>query len=195
MSEKGIKFEKAMKHKILIPISLILLVVTSAFSIKRTQSKKTFTVKNGKVAINKKTITPNWLLSDCKSALGEPSKTKQGYNNTHTYDDLGIVLFESAKDKVGSGIVSEIQYYFSSPPEPNSVTPNGFFTGVVKVDKLTVTSALSATVMLNKLSKWQKTDSYMEHNYRMANSGLYIYFQFNSDETKLIKMSVGISKK
>lgn len=151
-------------------------------------------VSKGTISVGKKKVAPDWKLSTYKSALGEPSRTRDGYNKTHTYDDNGLVLFEPMKDKVPNGIISEFQIYLNTP-EANEVTPKGTYSGTLKIDKLNVTGSLTATTMLNKLKGWQKTDSYMEHSYRMAKGGLYIYFQFNDSETSLIKVSIGPDKK
>lgn len=140
-------------------------------------------------------VTADWSLSAFKKALGEPDRSREGYNKTHTYDNKSIVLFEKMTDKKPSGTVSEIQYHFHVS-EANNVTPNGSgFSGTIKVDKLEVTRSLDAKTMLAKLKKWEKTDSYIEHSYRMASNGLYIYFQFNSSEDKLEKISVGPDKR
>jgi len=150
-------------------------------------------VKKGAIVINKVNVTKDWNLSTFQNVLGSSSRSRDGYNKTHTYDDYGFVLFEPMKDKKPSGIISEYQIYFSAP-EANEVTPKGTYSGTVLVDKLKVTASLTAATMLAKLKKWKKTDSYMEHSYRMANSGLYIYFQFNDSDSQLIKMSIGPDK-
>ncbi len=151
-------------------------------------------IRKGKVTINKSQVVPNWSLSGFKKVLGEPERERTGYNNTHTYDKNSIVLFEPAKEKVGGGIVSEFQIHFKVT-EANDVTPTGDgFQGNLSVDNLIITEVLTAEGMLSKLKKWKKTDSYMEHSYRMASKGLYIYFQFNDDENRLLKVSIGPDK-
>ena len=152
-------------------------------------------IKKGVMKIDGTNVTADWSLASFKKALGEPERSREGYNKTHTYDNKSIVLFEKMSDKKPSGIVSEVQYYFHVA-ESNNVTPDGpAFSGKIKVDKLEVIRNLSATTMLSKLKNWEKTDSYIEHSYRMASKGLYIYFQFNDSEDKLEKISVGPDKK
>jgi hypothetical protein len=158
-------------------------------------SDPTVVIKKGVMKINGVNVTADWSLSNFKKALGEPDRTRDGYNKTHTYDKKSIVLFEKMSDKKPSGTVSEAQFYFHVA-ESNNVTPDGpAFSGTIKVDKLVVSRNLSATTMLAKLKKWEKTDSYIEHSYRMASKGIYIYFQFNDSEDKLVKISVGPDKK
>lgn len=150
--------------------------------------------KKTSITIDGKKVVPDWSLTMFKGALGEADRDRDGYNKTHTYDKLGIVLFEPMKDKMPSGIISEVQIYFNVP-EANNVTPKGTYNGLLKIDKMTITSALDATTMLAKLKGWKKTDSYIEHSYRMARNGFYIYFQFNDSETGLVKVSIGPDKR
>lgn len=151
-------------------------------------------IKKGKMAINGKIVTADWSLSGYKSVLGEPERSRDGYNKTHTYDAKSIVLFEKMADKVATGTVSEVQFYYYVP-EANNVTPKGQFSGTIKIDNLVVSRNLTSKQMLAKLKKWNKTDSYIEHSYRMASKGLYIYFQFNDAEDGLVKISVGPDKR
>jgi|GEM_PF-1077923 len=158
-----------------------------------TSSSPAVKVGSGKVSINGTTVVPDWSLTGFKKVLGEADRPREGYNKTHTYDTKGIVLFEPYVDKVLTGRVSEVQYYFGVP-EPNNVTPKGTFSGTIMVDKLKVSSTLTPSVMRSKLKGWTESDSYMDHNFRMANSGLYIYFQFSDDEKSLLKISIGPDK-
>lgn len=181
--------------RILALFTLIAFVAgASSFMTPAGDSSTVVKIKKGKFFINGSHINSGWGLGICKTALGEPDRVRDGYNKTHTYDSKSVVLFEPMKDKTPSGTVSEIQFYFYVP-EPNNVTPNGQFGGSIKVDKLVVTKNLSAKTMLSKLKSWSKTDSYIEHSYRMASKGLYIYFQFNDNEDQLVKISVGPDKK
>jgi hypothetical protein len=172
----------------------IAIVFGGLSSFSSSSGETSIVIKNGKFSINGVAITPNWSLSDCKKALGEPERVRDGYNKTHTYDKKSIVLFEKVSNKVPSGTVSEIQAHYSVP-DPNNVTPNGNFTGKITIDKLKLNSSVSAVEMKAKLKKWKVTDSYIEHSYRMASKGLYIYFQYNDNETQLLKISIGPDKK
>lgn len=152
-------------------------------------------VKKGAMKIDGINVSNDWSLTSFKKALGEPDRVRDGYNKTHTYDTKNIVLFEKVNNKVPSGTVMEAQFHFYVP-EQNDVTPKGStFTGTLVVDKLAITRDLSAATMLAKLKKWEKTDSFLEHSYRMASRGMYIYFQFNSSEDKLDKVSIGQDRK
>lgn len=152
-------------------------------------------VKKGNISVQGTKVVPGWSLNTFKTALGEPDRSRDGYNNTYTYDNLSVVLFEKKSDKKGTGIVNEFQLHYKVS-DPNDVTPNGNgFKGSLKIDKLVVTSSLTPELMQSKLKAWKKTDSYIEHSYRMSNGPLYIYFQFNENETGLEKVSIGPNTK
>jgi hypothetical protein len=148
-------------------------------------------LKKGNVKLNKTIVTKDWKLSGFTNTLGKPERERDGANKTHTYDKYGIVLFEPKNDKKEpSGTISEFQFYFSVP-EPNVVTPTGVYTNNIKIDKLIVNAGLTSEKMKKALKKWTSTESYLEHSFRMQYKLIYVYFQFDQTETKLIKLSVG----
>lgn len=181
-----------MKRTIIAFVAAVALFVSSGFS--PNESGNSIIVKKGKFTINNVNVTPAWNLAPILAVLGEDARKRDGYNTTYTYDNKGMVAFEPMKDKKQTGLISEFQTYFSIP-EPNNVTPSKGFVGTIKIDKLVVTAALTPAVMMKKLKGWNKTDSYLSHSYRMASKGLYIYFQFNDDETSLVKISIGPDKR
>jgi hypothetical protein len=175
------------------PFALVFLLLSSFISV--TPSGMDVSIKKGKFIINKVKILPSWSLATCKQALGAPDRSTDGYNITHTYDDLAVVLFEPKMKEQGSGKVSEIQFYFTLPAEPAGNAPkNGLYRGKMKIGGLTVTANMTPSQMRKGLKGWKETDSYSEHNFRMSQKGLYVYFLFNDAETKLIKCSVGPDK-
>jgi hypothetical protein len=151
-------------------------------------------IKKKKFMVGKFNVTDSWPLSGLTATLGSDYRRKEGYNITYTYDNNGIVLFESTNsNKQPSGSVSEVQVYFVVKSE-NEVMPRSSYPKLVKIDKLLVDENLTPSMMLAKLSGWKKTDSYIEHSFRMSNGPLYIYFQFTDDEQKLQKISIGRAK-
>lgn len=182
---------KTLKLSFAVLLSSLMLLFLSSFT---PLDKENIKVSKGKLKINNIQLTPDWNLDQFIKALGVPSKVRDGYNKTHTYHSKGLVLFEPMKDEKPSGKISEIQCYLSPAPQPNNVTPDGICIIPIKIDNLELSSTLSSSVMRAKLKKWQKTDSYIEHSYRMASKGLYIYFQFNDAEDQLIKISIGPDK-
>jgi len=152
-------------------------------------------IKGGEVSLGKKNnVADDWNVQDGVKYLGDDARVREGFNKTHTYDNMGVVLFESLVEKVPSGKISELQVYFSIP-EPNNVTPKIGFTGTLKIETLTITSSTSLETLLSKLEGYAETESYAEHSHRLAKDGLYIYFLYDKTDTQLVKVSVGQDKR
>ena len=151
-------------------------------------------VKGGKVTVAGARIPADWSIAPILEKLGSNYRKRDGYNITYTYDPYGIVLFEKKGNENGTGKLIEIQVHFGGV-EPNNVTPTGNYTGNAMVEKLTVNAGLASQNMMASLKKYAQTESYTEHNFRMAYKGVYIYFLFNDNEQSLMKISIGPDKK
>jgi hypothetical protein len=180
------------KFFLFIPFAFLFFLLSSFNSV--TPSGMNVTVKKGKFVINGVSMVNPWALATCEKALGTADRSRDGYNITHTYDELSVVLFEPKSGEKGSGTVSEIQFYFSFPSDPPSLAPKNAYKGKMKIGKLNVQADMTSAQMKKGLKGWLETDSYSEHNYRMSQKGLYVYFLFNDAETKLIKVSIGPDK-
>lgn len=152
------------------------------------------TIKDGKFLINKTAVSAGWRQDEVSMDLGINDRRRSGANVTHTYDNYGIVLFEKSLNNVASGILAEIQFFIAAG-DSNAVTPKSFFVGKMKIEKLKISSNLSWNEVKEQLKAYKQTESYIEHSYRLAYNGIYIYFQFNQTETQLLKISVGKDKK
>lgn len=153
------------------------------------------TVKSGEINLGKKNnVADDWSVQDGVSYLGDGARIRDGYNKTYTYDNMGVVLFESMVDKTPSGKISEMQIHFSIP-ESNNVTPKTGFIGKFAIENLRVTSSTSIDIIKEKLKGYAETESYLEHSHRLAKDGLYIYFQYDKTDTQLLKVSVGQDKR
>jgi len=153
----------------------------------------TVAVKAGKLMLDGYTVSQSWSVQPVLDRLGKPDRIKDGYNMVYTYNS-GIVVFESKSNDKGTGLLSELQFHFEKTLTTD-IGPDNVYRGTVTVEKLKATYLLGAREMLTKLKKYAKTDSYMEHNYRMAYKGLYVYFLFNDSETALKKISIGPDKR
>lgn len=172
-------------------LTLTAFLFTCVLSFAQPSAKKiSVVIKDGKFSIVKTNVTESWRQDAVSMELGINDRRRAGTNVTHTYDDFGIVLFERAQNKVATGVLSEVQFYISQG-DTNAVSPKGFFVGKMKIEKLKISGNLSWQDVKEKLKDYKQTDSYMEHSYRLADKGLYIYFQFNKEETILLKISVG----
>lgn len=175
--------------KVYIVIILSLLISSVSFSQEIDYPK--IVIKKEQIKFNKEEVSKGWTAAQFTFALGSADRQQTGFNNTETYDNFGIVLFESVENSKPTGYVSEVQIHFI--PEVNKIAPLKGYGEKVKVDKLLVDKNLSKDVMLKKLKNWKKTESYIEHSYRMQCGRTYIYFQFTDDELSLKKMSIGKS--
>ncbi len=169
--------------------------LSSLNSIAQTATPKIIaSVKNGQITIGKAVVTKNWSAAALLQVLDKKNdRRRAGFNTTHTFDRLGIVVFEkNDMQKLPTDTVSEIQFYFNfKAGDSNAVAAKEVFTGVLKIETLKITGNETPDLMKEKLKDYKVTDSYMEHNFRLSNKGLYIYFQFNDEEDKLMKISIG----
>ena len=61
-------------------------------------------IKSGEINLGKKNnLADDWNVQDGIKYLGNGARVRDGYNKTYTYDDMGVVLFESLVEKVPSG--------------------------------------------------------------------------------------------
>ena len=101
------------------------------------------------------------------------------------------MLFESSPNKIPSGKISELQVYLFEPEQKNEIVPDGYFQGTFKIGEVALHKNLTVAELREKLNDYTETDSYMQHNYRLAKDGLYIYFQYDDKDEVLIKVSIG----
>ncbi len=152
-------------------------------------------IKKGTFQLEKKKITA-WNLSDFTSILGNAARKRDGYNKTHTYDNLGIVLFEPYVNEVPGGRVSEVQFYLSRPAEMNDVVPTGSYSGNFFIDKLKLTTFLTPEKLGEALKDWEGGSGYSTEVFNYVyKKTIYIYVTFNAAHNSVVKVSVGLKKK
>ena len=172
---------------------LLLIVLFTASVMAQTIEYPKIQIKKNKFLIGNCNVLDGWSLNDIKKEINDNDRRREGYNITHSYDNAGIVLFEAFSNKKPTGNILEIQIHFI--PEVNDVNPKKGYGKEIKIDKLVVSKDLTPDKMLKTLKKWKKTESYLDHSYRMSNGKIYIYFQFNESENKLMKISIGKDSK
>jgi len=189
------KSKNIFKMKKTVLLALLIFPAVQFLSAQMDAGKVNVTIKGGEINLGKKNnVADDWNVQDGRSYLGDDARVRDGFNKTHTYDNMGVVLFESVTDNKASGKISELQIYFSIP-EPTNVTPTSGFTGKLMIEKLSITSSTSLETLKSELKGYAETESYMEHSRRLAKDGLYIYFQYDKTDTQLVKVSVGQDKK
>lgn len=142
-------------------------------------------VKKGELKVDKLIVSTNWKLPPLKAKLGAPQKIIKGVNNTYTYTDLGLTLFEGA-----DSVLNEIQIYYNLQ-NPTKVSPYSVYRGDLKIEKLEVEENLTKDLMFTTLINWNPGPSYGDHFYRAEKDGIYLYFEFTADEQHLVKVIIG----
>ncbi len=176
---------------------LLLLVIfstiTSLFvSAQYASSKMSITIKAGKLKLGKKDVSKDWKLNTFTDVLDTNSRKKAGNNRVHTYDLLGLVLFESAPNKVPSGLISEFQIILDQI-EASSINPKEFYEGKVILEKADLTRNTTIEDIRKKLLDFTEKETDEHDKYRFSKDGVYIYFLFNSGK-KLSKITIGKEK-
>jgi len=152
------------------------------------------TLKKGVLKLDGKPIR-NWELKEFKALLGQPTRNNDGYNRTHTYDRMGVVLFEPYENEIPSGRVSEVQFYFSRPEEESNVMPQQAYTGAMMIDKLKVTPFLEFGSVRNILKDWETRSTYSDELLGFIyKKKVYIYITYNESKTAVKKLSIGLKK-
>ncbi len=179
--------------KKIITALLLLTVFTAATYAQKAAKKFAISVQNGKLSLNNSNLSDKWLIAPAIKVLGPGARERDGYNKTHSYDDYGVVLFESKVDTKPSGKLSEFQVYFSALDEESAVATKGYYTGSCTIGSLKLQKDITADKVREYLTNigYTESDSYSAHNFRFAKGGLYIYFLFDEIEQRLIKISVG----
>ncbi len=172
--------------------SLICLFVASNSFAQYPSSKMVVLVKGGKVKLNKKDVSKEWKLNTFTNVIDTLSRKKEGTNRIHTYDQIGMVLFEPAPQKIPSGLVSEFQLYLDGV-EANKIVPKQFYEGKLTIEKVDITRNTTIEEIRKKLTDYKETDSDEKDKYRFSKDGIYIYFLYNSNK-KLSKVTFGKDK-
>ena len=171
------------------PVILTLLLPVCWLATLCSFAQPAVSVKAGKVTVSGVEVDKSWTLKPVLDKLGSDYRLLDGYNRVYTFDTYGINIFEKKNGETGSNELSEIQLYFA--PNENKTCPQMMYRGAGSVEKVQLAGNLSSASLLRKLKKYKKTDSYMDHNYRLSSGGVYIYFLFNDAENTLLKVSIG----
>ncbi len=174
----------------------LFIVLISSFSIgsfaQYPSSKMTVLIKGGKIKLGKKEVSKDWKLQAFTAVLDTFSRKKAGSNRVHSYDNVGLALFEPSPQKLPSGYVSEFQIYLDAVEASNTV-PKEFYEGKLTIEKADITRNTTIEDIRKKLKDYKETESDENDKYRFSKDGIYIYFLYNSNK-KLGKVTVGKDK-
>ncbi len=145
---------------------------------------------NGKFVLNKKEISKDWKLLTATTVLRKASRINEGpANKVHLYDKYGIVLYEGKKYGKPTGIISEVNIYFSIK-ESNQLTPYNLFPGNFELENTKITKDSKG----EDINKTLEDKGYKKKgNYWYIKNGVYIIFMF-SDNGLLQNISIGKNK-
>ena len=152
--------------------------------------KLSISLNSGRLLFNKTELSKTWEIEPVFSFFGTKGRTREGYNITHSYDDQGIAFFEKSKDKIPTGEITEFQVFLSTG-EKNEVTPSGLYSGKLEIEHNIITMYISLVELRKKLKDHTESKSYMEHSYRFARNGIYMYVQYDVDDARIQKISFG----
>jgi hypothetical protein len=175
-------------RKILLSTLLFSVIATTSFA-QYPSSKMVVLVKGGKVKLNKKDVSKEWKLSTFTNAIDTFSRKKEGVNRIHSYDPIGMVLFEP---KIPGGIVSEFQLYLDGV-ESSKIVPKEFYEGKLTIEKTDINRNTPIDEIRKKLADYKETESDENDKYRFSKDGIYIYFLYNASK-KLSKVTFGKDK-
>jgi hypothetical protein len=170
----------------------VMLFIGNALFAQYPSSKMLVLVKGGKVKLNKKDVSKEWKLETFTNVLDTFSRKKAGANKVYSYDNLGIVLFEPAPQKVPSGLVAEFQLYLDGV-EASSIVPKEFYEGKLTIEKTDITRNTTIEDLRKKLVDYKETESDENDKYRFSKEDIYIYFLYNRSK-KLSKVTFGKNK-
>lgn len=150
------------------------------------------TISGDTLKMNGVVMSEHWSIGSFKKILGN-GRGPVGLQNTHMYDSLGIILYETRKNKVLSGNVEEAGFYFLPYTYDNSrnalkgAFSKEFYIDAVKINKDLTLESLQTSL---KNNNWKKIAS--PHNlYKCERGKIYIYLHFDRSGKSLEHLSVG----
>jgi hypothetical protein len=173
--------------------TLLFSILSMASFAQYPSSKMVVLVKGGKVKLNKKDVSKEWKLSTFTASIDTICRKKEGgTNKIHTYDNFGMVLFETAVAKVPTGLVGEFQLFLDET-EASKSNPKEFYEGKLTIEKMDFTRNTSIDEIRTKLKDYKEIESDENDKYRFSKDGIYIYFLYNKLK-KLSKVTFGKDK-
>ena len=150
-------------------------------------------INNGKFKINKKEIGNNWDLSFFYPLINMADRKKATIKNVaHTYDKLGVVIYEPIIVQNESGEVAECQFFLDKV-EAGVTNPTNLFEGKIFIQKIDITKNTSIEEFRFICKDYTETMLDEYDKYKFSKEGIYFFLLYNK-ENKLVKLSVGKQK-
>jgi hypothetical protein len=173
------------------PLLIVLSILFSFLVIAQNSSAiSEGSLANGKFVLNKKEISKDWKLLTAITVLKKANRINEGpANKVYLYDKYGIVLYEGKKNGKPTGIISEVNIYFSIK-ESNQLTPYNLFPGNFEIENTKITKDSKG----EDISKILENKGYKKKgNYWYVKNGIYIILMV-SDNGLLQNISIGKDK-
>lgn len=172
--------------------SLLLLAALPAVLAQNNSSKLTIVLKAGKITVNKKLITKDWTIASVVKVLDSGTRKIPGNYIKHTFDDLGLVLFERTDNKIATGELAELQVFIDATDE-SVYTPKEFYEGKLKVEDLNIDQNTAVEAVRAALKGYEEKVMPDDEIYRFSRDGIYILLRYN-EQKKLQKVCFGKEK-
>jgi hypothetical protein len=175
------------KYLILLPAILYSFIAVGQASSKTLEGS----LSGGKLILNKKEISADWKLLTVIAAIGKASRDNNGpANKVHLYDNSGIVLYEAKRNGKLTGVISEVDIYFSIK-ESNPLIPYNLYQGNFEIENIKISKnskPMDIDKTLGNMGYKKKGAGYW-----YTKNGVYIIFRF-ADNGLLQSLSIGKNK-
>jgi len=145
------------------------------------QEKVKISFKDKELKINAYTFQYPWSVAQMKEALGEPDRISNLANVLYTYDDEGLVFYQTTTDS----LITEFHIIFEEGDFEHY--PDYTFTGKLKFEKAKLKDNSSLDYLKEKLLDYNIQLSYSEEVYDGEFEDFYIFINFTDVELKKVE--------
>lgn len=168
---------------------IFLLLMLGVFSVFTTlNAATTITLNSGTLKVNTKTLSTPWTFAQFKNALGKSDRVFDGYNTIHTYDDKGIILYQTPDTET----VSAFNAYYGK--ENHDFSPSGRYDGSIKIENTEITKYMTISAIKRKLPKYNFVESYASTIFRGEYKGVYVFVQYNDAIDEITYVNFGFTE-
>jgi hypothetical protein len=168
----------------LIVIATLLLLVTAKtaearkFNLFEAPKGTRFIITSGSLNVNGTRFNKPWKINPFLTAVGGKYSTKLLFHKVHTFDDLGVHVYEyQNREEANEVQVSFVKQKMKFAPKSN-------FQGSFKLEKMLITRKTSIEKVMKTLPSYNFTKSSSNNSYRGEYKGVYVYLNYS--EEKLI---------
>jgi hypothetical protein len=170
-----------LKSRLFIITALLLMVSTKTveakkFNLFEAPKGTRFTISNGLLNVNGTSFNKPWKINPFLTAVGGKYSTKHLFHKVHTFDDLGVHVYEyQQKEEANEVQVSFVKQKMKFAPKNN-------FQGSFKLEKMLITRKTSIEKVMKGLPDYKFTKGSSTNSYRGEYKGVYIYLNYSDDK-------------